>query len=733
MNFFLQLHEVTEQDRLKVGGKGYALAVMAGNGMKVPHACCITVDAYREYVVSTRLHAHILMELHRKSFEDMRWEELWDTSLRVRHLFLNTPLPRDLRDLLLTAFEENFDKNPVAVRSSAPGEDASKTSFAGLHESYVNLHGAEAIVEHIRLVWASLWSDRALLYRQELGLDLKTSAMAVVVQEMVFGERSGVVFGKNPVDGSQSVIESVYGLNQGLVDGTVEPDQWILNRASGHIISHKGPKREKVLVPASEGVRLESLTPEKRSRAPLVTQEIAEVFRLALRAEELFGPPQDVEWTYAGNCLFTLQSRPITTGQAQDEKDQRTWYLSLKRSLGNLKELREKIEKELIPAMVEEAGGLAEENISLLSDHTLAEEIDRRSDRYEQWKADYWRYCIPFAHGMRLFGQIYNEVVRPEDPYEFMGLLSGTGLFSIKRNQMLEKIASLLRHDPQLAARVEKGEVANADPAFRQMLDEFTRQFGDSAWQTARFDEHNMVNLLLEMATRPHTTGRSPLRGRRALDKRFLSKFTDDQRPEAVELLDLARASYRLRDDDNIYLGKIKGQVLRAVQEGKRRIQKRKKIDLSVLPREEVTRALRDPGYIPQEPSRTPKAPLPKGPPVTARQLIGQPAGPGVAAGKARVIETSSDLFDFKAGEILVCDAVEPNMTFVVPLSSGIIERRGGMLIHGAIIAREYGLPCVTGVPNVTSSIKTGDMVTVDGYLGIVIIGEPAFSKRPSY
>jgi pyruvate,water dikinase len=108
---------------------------------------------------------------------------------------------------------------------------------------------------------------------------------------------------------------------------------------------------------------------------------------------------------------------------------------------------------------------------------------------------------------------------------------------------------------------------------------------------------------------------------------------------------------------------------------------------------------------------------------VKARQLIGQPAGPGIARGKARGILDPSDLFEFKAGEILVCDAVDPNMTFVVPLSAGIVERRGGMLIHGAIIAREYGLPCVTGIPDACSLIKTGDEITVDGYLGIVVLG----------
>ena len=114
---------------------------------------------------------------------------------------------------------------------------------------------------------------------------------------------------------------------------------------------------------------------------------------------------------------------------------------------------------------------------------------------------------------------------------------------------------------------------------------------------------------------------------------------------------------------------------------------------------------------------------------VKHRPLIGQPAGPGLSRGKARVVRHHLDLQDFKNAEILVCDAVDPNMTFVIPLAAGVIERRGGMLIHGAIIAREYGLPCVTGIPDATSLLHTGDDVTVDGFLGIVTILTKDFQK----
>ena len=111
----------------------------------------------------------------------------------------------------------------------------------------------------------------------------------------------------------------------------------------------------------------------------------------------------------------------------------------------------------------------------------------------------------------------------------------------------------------------------------------------------------------------------------------------------------------------------------------------------------------------------------------TPRQLIGQPAAPGFATGTVRVIRQPQDLGAFHAGEVLVCDAIQPMMTHVVPLAAAVVERRGGMLIHGAIIARELGIPCVNGVPEAAEQLADGQRVAVDGHLGIVTVGEPEF------
>jgi rifampicin phosphotransferase len=232
--------------------------------------------------------------------------------------------------------------------------------------------------------------------------------------------------------------------------------------------------------------------------------------------------------------------------------------------------------------------------------------------------------------------------------------------------------------------------------------------------------EDALIRLVLEMASHPPTIPEH--KNIETLQHQFVASFTEKRHKEVLELLELARSSYRLRDDDNIHLGRIEAQLIMAVNEAKHRLASSgdypfKINTLSAL--QEVVKI-----HDRSESSFKPRHADSSIQNVQARQLLGQPASNGVSRGFARVIVEHAQLSEFKYGEILVCDAVDPNMTFVVPLAAGIVERRGGMLIHGAIIAREYGLACVTGVPEATTRICTGDFLTVDGFLGIVTIGK---------
>ncbi|HSR10058.1 MAG TPA: PEP-utilizing enzyme, partial [Thermodesulfobacteriota bacterium] len=319
--------------------------------------------------------------------------------------------------------------------------------------------------------------------------------------------------------------------------------------------------------------------------------------------------------------------------------------------------------------------------------------------------------------------------VKPNNPFEFMDLLSGAGIISVRRNRMLESMAGQIRRNARLAESLRQGRTERIDPGFRRALESFLAEFGGPSWSKARLDRDAKA-LLLNMASRKPPRKGPAKKNQSSGEKKFFSRFDDDQRKFAAEMLDLGRASYRLRDDDNIYMGKIQAQIVSAVEEGKKRLRRKGRSFPARAEGQDVARALGDPRFVFKKPSSSKKKWERQEKEVRGRQLVGQPASPGIAAGRARVILRAADLFHFQPGEVLVCDAIEPNMTFVVPLAAAIVERRGGMLIHGAIIAREYGIPCVTGIPDATSTIPAGAPVTVDGFLGLVIIGDTTLPGR---
>jgi len=718
--FVIPQEYIDESVAARVGGKALSLARMARAGIAVPPFVAVTTNAYEAYLAAAELGTRISFELDRKDVADMRWEELWDAALRIRSLFLTTPLPEEVRAALARPLAARFASAATVVRSSAPGEDSAGASFAGLHESYVNVRGVDAILEHVKLVWASLWSDAALLYRRELGLDPRRSVMAVVVQQIVAGERSGVAFSCHPEDDERALVEAVHGLNQGLVDGVVEPDRWTLSRRDGATLEYRAAERLEMVEAADDGVRLVELPEVRRAEAPLAAAEVPLVYGLARRAEEHFAAPQDVEWTLRSDHLYALQSRPITT-LAGEAGDGRAAYLSLSRSFDSLQRLRRRIEDEDLPSLSADADRLSATRLESVDDAGLRAVLDERKAAHERGVDLYTTDFIPFAHGARLFGRAYNDVLRPEDPYEFADLLTATPMLSLRRNAALERLAACLRG----------GEDDAAAAAAERALDDYLAEFGDAggmggeAGPAARAE---VLALAGRLAARPagHGQARPDLAER---TRRYIEAHREADRERAVALLELGRASWRLRDDDNLYLGRLERLLTAALDEAERR---GLPIDDALRPRKV---ALPSPlGAAAVAPAASPEpdgyagpaspagAPLP-GARSQARQIVGQPAGPGLALGLARVVASREDLAAFADGEILVCDAIEPEMTFVVPLAAGIVERRGGMLIHGAIIAREYGLPCVTGVPRATELIHTGDRVTVDGYLGIVVIG----------
>jgi pyruvate,water dikinase len=261
----------------------------------------------------------------------------------------------------------------------------------------------------------------------------------------------------------------------------------------------------------------------------------------------------------------------------------------------------------------------------------------------------------------------------------------------------------------------------------------------DVAYGGERLSNHPdlVLKTILEMAksSQPAQLERGEVVGSAAtmqgLEQRFLEAVGTERREDALKVLAIGRLSWRLRDDDNVLIGRLESQLLRALEAAADRLRGAGRLHegvrVSTVAAPALADALRRPSstpvVLPTHQVETPAAHAGTG--ERPRQLVGQPAAPGLATGQVRRVVDTQDLGLFRAGEVLLCDAIQPTMTHLVPLACAIVERRGGMLIHGAIIARELGIPCVNGIASAVELLEQGEIVTVDGYLGIVTVGAP--------
>jgi len=724
-----------------VGGKAASLGSLIQAGFRVPRGFCITTRAYEQFVDQAGLSRHVAMELGRKPLDAMRWEELWDAALRIRSAFLRAGVPDSVAAQIRRALADHVGDGAVAVRSSAPGEDSQQRSFAGLHESIVGVEGDRAVLDAVRTVWASLWSDAALLYRRELSLDPNISRMAVLVQAVELADRSGVAFGRDPrsPDADRAVVEAVPGPCALLVDGSVDPDRWVLTRTSGELVEWRPGRRG-----SDEDTPL------------LDARDLEHLLGVLSRIETLFAWPPDVEWTGRAPDTVVLQARPITS-TPPDAEDERGWYLTLRPTLRRLSALAARVTDELIPALESEGARFAAQDLAVCTDAELAAALLDRSDALHRWKTIYWDEFIPLAHGVRQLAQYYTDTVRPDDPYEFVGLLKSEDMLATRRNQAMADLAATLRGNAQLRLAVSDAcaALAGADvrtwrqwlepvrelpggPGFIDALDGLASEFMDVMYGAERLLDRPdlLLHTLLELADVAPRTARPaeprPGFGRADLEARLFDAAGPARRDEAVEVLRIGRVSWRLRDDDNLLLSRVESQLNRAVAMALDRLraagrlpQEPRRTD-DLVPA--IATALTDPGAVLDLPAATPKdAKVETHSQDTPRQLIGQPASPGLSSGRVCRITAGEDIGRFRAGNVLVCDAIQPMMTHLVPLAAAVVERRGGMLIHGAIIAREMGIPCVNGVARAVEQLRDGDVVTVDGHLGIVTVGPPEF------
>ncbi|HEY6752224.1 MAG TPA: PEP/pyruvate-binding domain-containing protein [Rubrobacteraceae bacterium] len=298
-----------------VGGKAANLGELIRAGLPIPDGFCVTTTAYELVAEGASLDPILENLAHTHADDTSRLAEL---AAAVRTALLAAPVPSTVTEAIVEAYRKlgNGTSAPVAVRSSATAEDLPHASFAGQQDTFLNVVGADAVLDAVRLCWASLWTDRAVSYRASNGIDHRSVRLAVAVQRMVEATVAGILFTANPLTGRrrQAVIEASPGLGEAVVSGAVNPDHFVVNTTTGEIVERRpGDKQVAIRAVAGGGTQRVTLT-GREDESSLRDAQVHALAALGVRVEAHYGAPQDMEWaidTDGGSWL--LQARPITT------------------------------------------------------------------------------------------------------------------------------------------------------------------------------------------------------------------------------------------------------------------------------------------------------------------------------------------------------------------------------------------------------------------------------------
>ena len=311
--YVLDLQEVDETQVAVVGGKGAHLGGLSRiEGIRVPAGFCVTTDAFRRIMAEAPSIDDRLDQLSRLNPDDR--EAIRTLSAEIRRTIEGIAIPDDLAAAITGALARLGEQAAYAVRSSATAEDLPTASFAGQQDTYLNVVGPAAILQHVSRCWASLFTERAVTYRLRNGFDHRTVHMAVVVQQMVFPHAAGILFTADPVTGNRKVatVDASFGLGEALVSGLVNPD--VFKVRDGEVVAKAVAAKQLAIhaLPAG-GTQEVAIDPQRQEQPALTDAQVVRLVQLGRRIEAHFGRPQDIEWCLVDDGFQIVQSRPITT------------------------------------------------------------------------------------------------------------------------------------------------------------------------------------------------------------------------------------------------------------------------------------------------------------------------------------------------------------------------------------------------------------------------------------
>lgn len=312
-SFVFAFNDIDKTKLHLVGGKAANLGELSMiEGINVPGGFCISIEAFKKIIAETPSLNELLDQLSLLKTGDRH--KIAELSSEIRMLIEETKIPNDIVEEITRTLIKFGEKNAYAIRSSATAEDLPTTSFAGQQDTYLNIVGRDAILKHISKCGASLFTERAIIYRIQNGFDHRKVYLSVVVQEMIFPYAAGIMFTADPVTGNRKIvsIDASFGLGEALVSGLVNADNYKVRNAE--IIDKKiSTKKLSVYALKDGGTKEQELSPDLQNAQTLTGEQIVQLENIGRKIETHFGSPQDIEWCLADDTFYIVQSRPVTT------------------------------------------------------------------------------------------------------------------------------------------------------------------------------------------------------------------------------------------------------------------------------------------------------------------------------------------------------------------------------------------------------------------------------------
>lgn len=312
-SFVLDFQEIEKGQLSLVGGKGLNLGELSNiQGIQVPEGFCVTTVGYEKAIEQNEELQTLLQQLTKLKLEDRA--QIGEMSKEIREVIMAVQIPTDVVEAVTQYLSRFGNEHAYAVRSSATAEDLPYASFAGQQDTYLNIIGKEAILQHVRNCWASLFTERAVMYRMQNGFEHNQVSICVVVQKMVFPEASGILFTADPITSSRKIlsIDASFGLGEALVSGLVSADNYKVKE--GKITETMIATKKLAIYAVKEGgTETKQIDSAQQKIQTLSERQILQLEQIGRQIEAYFGCPQDIDWCLARNTFYIVQSRPITT------------------------------------------------------------------------------------------------------------------------------------------------------------------------------------------------------------------------------------------------------------------------------------------------------------------------------------------------------------------------------------------------------------------------------------